>query len=1073
MKDYLTILHLSDLHFRLDKMPDIEIVKKALFQDLQDLSLQRNIEPDLVAFSGDLVQAGDYKDYETVKKNFIFPLLDTLDLNTSDLFICPGNHDVNRKNINKFTDSGLKIELNDIESVNDLVDNHDKYHEVFNRLNDYFQFLKSVNLANPVSETPLYSTYIIDKDKYKIGIACVNSAWRAYGGEEDYGNLLIGERTIDNCIKDIASCDLRIGIVHHSFSDLAEFERSVLRRLVAEHFHLWLRGHTHQNDAEFTENLQSESTIIVKGGALYKSRNYYNGYAVINCYTNEARIDIYLREYDDRVRQFGRSTKLPGGYVSYDLSSASLVPLNNNFGIISRMRQVGRSRSDDVILPSIETMRDSITLHDIFVEPRLSKESEYTRLTFKDPDPHKHSESEYCSLHDLLESEKNLLILGKKESGKTTLLNYIVQLYTRQDVESAQRVPLMINHDQLPQGKNKILKALKNYLADLDVDFDPKPYLRRGECIILVDDLKPNNRKSLDALKKFIIQYPENLFIVTANEDIFSELQVEQEVDLSNEFQRIYIHSFGREQIRKLAQRLLPLDVEHTINPPQVADTILSNLLESNLPRNPTIVSLMLILIYKQPNRQPVNKAYIMKGFVNILLEKNPFISGWSLVDPAKSEDFLADLSHHMVCKKKTALTTGEATEFVLRYFRDAALDVPFNDPCRFLQYLSERKILIEKGNKIGFRFTCFQEYFIAVKLHKSSKDEFYEEVLSQERYLDFSSEIDYLTGLSRRDQHIVNLMKSRTTKSLKNLTNFLGFEIQLTDLDSLTISHGLMGIDVERRKKNELIEHIQNNRLSEEQKDQISDVSMRLHASEHSSARSSETDPYKEHLLDLANDLWLYATVIRNSDLIKDKSFKANHIKTWAQITIQLLYALILSNLESIDDMDKNDLLETGFGQLEETKNLSSLNIPEFKKRFTDFYNVILFLILQYSISNTIGTPDLRTNLEIEIDNDQNPLATRLLCTMVYMDLKLPGYVDKIEETARVIRNNNYYREVFYTKIRSFLATRGTSLSRKEYQHLAKILVEALTEGDLKSKAIKRSKMLGKMQQEMLKSGH
>jgi hypothetical protein len=90
----ITILHLSDLHYDPKRRVDQGIVLKALWDDLATLC-EEGISPDLIIFSGDLVNKGDDASaYEEAKENFIEPLLKTTGLHSDCLFIVPGNHDV-------------------------------------------------------------------------------------------------------------------------------------------------------------------------------------------------------------------------------------------------------------------------------------------------------------------------------------------------------------------------------------------------------------------------------------------------------------------------------------------------------------------------------------------------------------------------------------------------------------------------------------------------------------------------------------------------------------------------------------------------------------------------------------------------------------------------------------------------------------------------------------------------------------------------------------------------------------------------------------------------------------------
>jgi predicted MPP superfamily phosphohydrolase len=148
MTNDFTILHLSDLHFEPDRSRDISIVKQALLWDIRNLSEKHGISPDIVAFSGDLIQAGDFgyshdrNDYETVEEQFIKPLLENLSLTAKKLFICPGNHDIQRNIVDRdvYMEAGLKDQLSNRDSVNELVDKYEDSPGVFARMGNYSKF---------------------------------------------------------------------------------------------------------------------------------------------------------------------------------------------------------------------------------------------------------------------------------------------------------------------------------------------------------------------------------------------------------------------------------------------------------------------------------------------------------------------------------------------------------------------------------------------------------------------------------------------------------------------------------------------------------------------------------------------------------------------------------------------------------------------------------------------------------------------------------------------------------------------------------------------------------------------
>src|ERR1700722_10273546 len=98
----LTFLHLSDLHFDNSKWKDGKLIFDALIKDLEQLRQQEALKPDLILFSGDLVNAGGANaDLDALDKKVITPLLSSTELTKDKLILCPGNHDIDREVVRK------------------------------------------------------------------------------------------------------------------------------------------------------------------------------------------------------------------------------------------------------------------------------------------------------------------------------------------------------------------------------------------------------------------------------------------------------------------------------------------------------------------------------------------------------------------------------------------------------------------------------------------------------------------------------------------------------------------------------------------------------------------------------------------------------------------------------------------------------------------------------------------------------------------------------------------------------------------------------------------------------------
>jgi hypothetical protein len=237
----LEILHLSDLHLSPKHFNDFSIVRGALLERIK-AQVDLSGAPDLVVFSGDLVQAGaSVDDFEYAQREFIDPVLSAAKVKPDRFFIVPGNHDIDRDSVRQELEleQGLKSSLKDRTSLNNFIDkNRPKTSYHFARLAPYYEYIRSHRFAPTVSDTPFFTSHIAQIKGLDIGIACLNTAWRTTGEPDDvdYGQLLIGERAIRSCLEDIKHCEIKIAVFHHPLKCLKSFDQSDCKSLLAKEF---------------------------------------------------------------------------------------------------------------------------------------------------------------------------------------------------------------------------------------------------------------------------------------------------------------------------------------------------------------------------------------------------------------------------------------------------------------------------------------------------------------------------------------------------------------------------------------------------------------------------------------------------------------------------------------------------------------------------------------------------------------------------------------------------------------------------------------------------------------------
>jgi len=132
-------LHISDLHFQRSQSYDSNIVLKSLLDDIKEILDEESLNLDLILISGDIAYHGVQEEY-SIADEFFEKLLQITSVPKENLFLVPGNHDVDRK-VNPTIIKGLKTQLIDRNSINDFLI-HEECEVVKKRFKNYNDFAK-------------------------------------------------------------------------------------------------------------------------------------------------------------------------------------------------------------------------------------------------------------------------------------------------------------------------------------------------------------------------------------------------------------------------------------------------------------------------------------------------------------------------------------------------------------------------------------------------------------------------------------------------------------------------------------------------------------------------------------------------------------------------------------------------------------------------------------------------------------------------------------------------------------------------------------------------------------------
>lgn len=390
-------------------------------------------------------------------------------------------------------------------------------------------------------------------------------------------------------------------------------------------------------------------------------------------------------------------------------------------------------------------------------------------------------------------------------------------------------------------------------------------------------------------------------------------------------------------------------------------------------------------------------------------------------LDFRNKEDLLSHIAHYMDQHAEYELATNDFYREIDSYFRNRGLIPPRQLESFVYDNFVVRGILAEFDGKIFFRFRCFTEYFIAKQLAENS--DFLNHVKSDDEILlSYFNEFDYLTGLQRKNKDLAEFIGERT----KLLTDdyFAGTDIEFTPEGLESISFG--AFPNLKKDQKDPVKKLRKTRLTEEERDDLlDDIQQSQRGADQKITRGRPTTSEAKAM----GALLLLATVIKNCELIADRGFKKHYVNLCMELYLKFLYVSIIKMGKQLSDLDEetfrkqmNDLnIETTDESFEITRSKISGTVP-------------LLIIIQFVeiIRLTLGTPKLETIFDEELLDQNNPVAKRMLYTLLYADLKLPAYIDKLEKIVKEVIRNDLYCEIIKQKLLYYYGFRKLTTKQK-----------------------------------------
>lgn len=985
MLNNIGILHLSDIHASSKSKNKISDLVELLNQDLDAIQSQYNTKIQIICISGDLISSGDNSEEELdiIYEDLIRPLTNALQLDENRVFVVAGNHEIQKSKIVQYIEQGLEATLTSENAIESFLCQKDA--EAFKRI-DYFNDFSSLFGGTPIMNTELMHSHLLSIGNTNIGIVCVNSAWRSTGiGSAEKGKMIIGRKQIIDGFKSIQTADIKICMMHHPLDWLVDVDKTAIEKCINE-FDIVLNGHIHETDTKVYTSYNGQS-IFNTCGKFDNSSDIYNGYSVISINPYNKECNVILRQYFDFPRNcYDKAI----GLQSNGLFTSSIGKKDDTlalaYDITHSISAKFLAYANSYFVSNVASGKIMKSFDESFIPPVFSRFSEYEKETSFDND----DDEKEITLEQICNEQKNILLLGKKEIGKTTILHYIAK-YCISNFNVLHSVPIIIDCSHIDYaGKDVITRAAFRYTSDFcseNACFSQNnihTLLEAGLCTVLFDNFESVNGNQLSKINDFLSSYPQNKFIFSETESIGARALRSAPVVPTCTYEIAHICSLTKGQIRSIAkQYVLQDNQDETCS---VVDKVMLCFKKTTLPKTPFVLSLILSLC-DSSDFSPINEAVVMEQFMESLLEKaSPSEADSRNFDFRAKEDFLIYIVSFMNKQNRYYLSYQEFDSIVNEYHSDIGFSV---SETNFDKLFFEKGVLVKTPSLITFRYTCMVEYYIAKKA--GQEPDFLTQIMTDKNYLNYSRELIYYTGLNRRSHNILQIIQTDLQSN---------YDILRPLMNELSDYH--IGLEISL-PENTLKERLNETRYTQEKSDKLSDS---VDSSETLLPENIDKQVTHDDMDSFIATLMIYGSCLKNLELISraEKALAFDCYLSGLCITLAIFKK---HTEEFFDDM---------ISEMEQNpEKYDAKQVTRAKNTLIDILKIALPLSIQNIALENIGTTKLRAIFDEAIKNSSLDDFKKFFSVFMFADLRLPGLQKVLQSYASEAKDKSLLKIIFF----------------------------------------------------------
>lgn len=987
----LTVLHISDFHFSKRKQREQAIIVDALIKDLTSLCIGHR-KPDVVLFTGDLVQAAGTDLHDEAYDFLIDRVSKASGVSDERIFIAAGNHDLSLSGLLAFADEtkawrAVLGKPDEMAQLNQLFEAKAFDGAIAKKFSHYLDLERYIRGGDRSTARRLSNGFVtVDHvSALNLDIVIFNTAVLSSGGHKDFAkderNLAVPEYAVIEAVAALTEGSLRIFATHHPFAWLSEQSARYMEGEFTKQAHVHLFGHMHDPQPKKIVGLKGEVLADQAGAIFTARREYYNGYSLITIDRSNGFAETLVRSYFKERNEFDA-----GIDVVEDGRWWSSTEARQHFRKIASPvdEAVFRKHLAGPALDALRARENSVggegEIHERFVDPPLRRTfiqevtGDETKVETETPIP----------FQDVIEGDANLILYAKAEYGRTTLLRELrYRLLSDAEKVRFPRLPMLIDFSEIGFNSENMLRKVKGGAEATTDNNDIESLLKLGHACVMIDDVHFADVKRMRALRDFVARYPKARYVLSSPHSSATAMGAVIDPEMPIRFEFVEVRELRRNDMRQLLAK-----DERCTNVEEWLDRLQAEFREINLPFTAANGAILIEILSEKHNFTPINRAVLMEQFVDSTLRKAAIEqSRRETFDYTNKTDLLSHVAAWMARMDQYIPTKENVRSEMKLYIDSRGLNVDLDD--LMAEFLAARLFVSKSEGRISFRYRGVLEYFIALRMTADAS--FRDWVMAEEQYLRYVNEIQYYAGKLRNDAALVDIIAERHERILEEVLSDLG-EVSFDQFESIQLPS-----DEDDKAISATEFEIAQPPLTQEEKDTELEGQIPVDAED----RQEVFRPSVDHASDrMILSLALYSGMIKNMELITDADKRRHLSMIWRGWAIMLIAALRLAPRLA---KERRLRINGALYEVQAPHGMSSTAL--LRKIMVALPHVHVSLI-----SGALGTEKLERQLtEPTLSEQSEPKIYEFFRTGLIADLRLAETPLAVRTLANKFKDNKY----------------------------------------------------------------